>query len=238
MIYKNDSSKENVFIHKYLIRMISIFSFAIIFNFCLFYFMLPIANTEYKNTVWIYLIIFPLLAVYCAVLTFVFLKKNKKNFREYTFEITDNEIIVNENKLQKIIKISEIKEIRKIKEKKILIIGNAFSRIYTSEYLENAEEVFSRLSEITDIKKDKKEKVITILTWIIFIGFFIARFIPNVYVYIIFGTGFLVMSVISIYLLFCSSIKLWTKIIMIIFYGYTNFWIIMNIVKLIAKMCS
>ena len=236
MIYKYNESKEKEAVHKFIVKMGCIYGVAIIVNFVLFYFLLPFSDPNFQNIRWIFLILFPAMAVFCAFIIFFGVKRFRKNYRSYELEITDSKIIAVENSVRRELPLSEIKDIRQTGKNGLVVIGKSFTRIYITNYVESCEEITKKLSEIKEIKKDKKEKLIIAASWFFMIGLFAARFIPNIYVYCIFGFGFVVMSVISVYYVFCSGIKIFLKIVSALFYAYIDFQIIYTLIVVTKKI--
>ena len=212
MIYKNDSTKQKFFINRYKTRMFLIYGFAILFNFILFYIVLPKCRPDFEKIKYIFLVLFPVLACFCIFVVFFFSKKIKKIYEDYSFEISEDKFIVTDNKSVKNYEIKDINKIEQIKENKFIIYFNDRTRIYTSEFFDNQESFCNEISTIHEIKKSSKNKIINILSWIFCIGFFAARFIPNVWVYIFFAIGFIITSIIHSYQIIFSSSKPFAKI--------------------------
>lgn len=218
MVYKNDAAKLKNALRNFRTRMISIFAFAIVFNFILFYLVMPKIQPDMAAAKNIFLILFPLLALYCGVLVFIFGKKLKKDFFYYSIEITDDKIIETERKSVKEYPLLEVKKIKILRANKYLVIMNNSNRLYTSEFLENQEDFNERLTKIKEPQKGSFERNINTLSWVFCIGFFASRFIPNIWVYIVFSIGFIVVSIFAIYRGLHMNIKPGAKIFSIIFY--------------------
>ena len=216
MIYKNDSIKQKKCINKYKTKMFLIYGFAILFNFILFYVVLPKCRPDLEKIKYIFLILFPALACYCIFIVFLFSKKLKKNYVEYSFEISEDKFIVTDNKIIKNYEFKDINKIEQIKENKYIIYFNDHTRIVTSEFLENQENFYDDISKIHEIKKSSKNKIINILSWIFCIGFFTSRFIPNIWIYIFFAIGFIITSLINSYQIIFGNLKLLSKIYVVL----------------------
>jgi len=98
MIYKNDSTKIKMYINKYKTKMFLIYGSAILFNFILFYLVLPKYRPDFEKIKYVFLILFPALTCYCIFLVLLFSKKLKKNYVEYAFEVSENKFIVTDDK--------------------------------------------------------------------------------------------------------------------------------------------
>ncbi|HBB12904.1 MAG TPA: hypothetical protein DCZ76_01350 [Treponema sp.] len=238
MIYKNDSTKIKLFINKYKTKMFLIYGFAILFNFILFYLVLPKYRPDFEKIKYVFLILFPALACYCIFLVLLFSKKLKKNYVEYAFEVSENKFIVTDDKRINEYEFKDINKIEQIEENKFIIYFNNHTRIVTSEFLENKESFYNDISKIHEIKKSSKNKIINILSWIFCIGFFTSRFIPNIWVYIFFAIGFIITSIINSYQIIFSNSKLWSKIYIILFDLIFDTLIIFGLYKLFSRLIA
>ena len=236
MIYKNDSTKIKMFINKYKTKMFLIYGFAILFNFILFYLVLPKYRPDFEKIKYVFLILFPALACYCIFLVLLFSKKLKKNYVEYAFEVYENKFIVTDDKSINEYEFKDINKIEQIEENKFIIYFNNHTRIVTSEFLENKESFYNDISKIHEIKKSSKNKIINILSWVFCIGFFTSRFIPNIWVYIFFAIGFIITSIINSYQIIFSNSKLWSKIYIILFDLIFDTLIIFGLYKLFSRL--
>ena len=111
MVYKNDSTKQKLCINKYKTRMFLIYGFAILFNFILFYIVLPKSRPDLEKIKYIFLILFPGFACYCIFIVLLFSKKLKKNYVEYSFEISEDKFIITDNKSIKNYEFKDIKDL-------------------------------------------------------------------------------------------------------------------------------
>lgn len=238
MIYKNDSTKIKMFINKYKTKMFLIYGFAILFNFILFYLVLPKYRPDFERIKYVFLILFPALACYCIFLVLLFSKKLKKNYVEYAFEVSENKFIVTDDKSINEYEFKDINKIEQIEENKFIIYFNNHTRIVTSEFLENQESFYNDISKIHEIKKSSKNKIINILSWVFCIGFFTSRFIPNIWVYIFFAIGFIITSIINSYQIIFSNSKLWSKIYIILFDLIFDTLIIFGLYKLFSRLIA
>lgn len=238
MIYKNDSTKIKMFINKYKTKMFLIYGFAILFNFILFYLVLPKYRPDFEKIKYVFLILFPALACYCIFLVLLFSKKLKKNYVEYAFEVSENKFIVTDDKRINEYEFKDINKIEQIEENKFIIYFNNHTRIVTSEFLENKESFYNDISKIHEIKKSSKNKIINILSWVFCIGFFTSRFIPNIWVYIFFAIGFIITSIINSYQIIFSNSKLWSKIYIILFDLIFDTLIIFGLYKLFSRLIA
>lgn len=238
MIYKNDSTKIKMFINKYKTKMFLIYGFAILFNFILFYLVLPKYRPDFEKIKYVFLIFFPALACYCMFLVLLFSKKLKKNYVEYAFEVSENKFIVTDDKSINEYEFKDINKIEQIEENKFIIYFNNHTRIVTSEFLENKESFYNDISKIHEIKKSSKNKIINILSWVFCIGFFTSRFIPNIWVYIFFAIGFIITSIINSYQIIFSNSKLWSKIYIILFDLIFDTLIIFGLYKLFSRLIA
>lgn len=238
MIYKNDSTKIKLFINKYKTKMFLIYGFAILFNFILFYLVLPKYRPDFEKIKYVFLILFPALACYCIFLVLLFSKKLKKNYVEYAFEVSENKFIVTDDKRINEYEFKDINKIEQIEENKFIIYFNNHTRIVTSEFLENKESFYNDISKIHEIKKSSKNKIINILSWVFCIGFFTSRFIPNIWVYIFFAIGFIITSIINSYQIIFSNLKLWSKICIILFDLIFDTLIILGLYKLFSRLIA
>ena len=238
MIYKNDSTKIKMFINKYKTKMFLIYGSAILFNFILFYLVLPKYRPDFEKIKYVFLILFPALACYCIFLVLLFSKKLKKNYVEYAFEVSENKIIVTDDKSINEYEFKDINKIEQIEENKFIIYFNNHTRIVTSEFLENKESFYNDISKIHEIKKSSKNKIINILSWVFCIGFFTSRFIPNIWVYIFFAIGFIITSIINSYQIIFSNSKLWSKIYIILFDLIFDTLIIFGLYKLFSRLIA
>lgn len=238
MIYKNDSTKIKMFINKYKTKMFLIYGFAILFNFILFYLVLPKYRPDFEKIKYVFLILFPALACYCIFLVLLFSKKLKKNYVEYAFEVSENKFIVTDDKRINEYEFKDINKIEQIEENKFIIYFNNHTRIVTSEFLENKESFYNDISKIHEIKKSSKNKIINILSWFFCIGFFTSRFIPNIWVYIFFAIGFIITSIINSYQIIFSNLKLWSKIYIILFDLIFDTLIIFGLYKLFSRLIA
>lgn len=238
MIYKNDSTKIKMFINKYKTKMFLIYGFAILFNFILFYLVLPKYRPDFEKIKYVFLILFPALACYCIFLVLLFSKKLKKNYVEYAFEVSENKFIVTDDKRINEYEFKDINKIEQIEENKFIIYFNNHTRIVTSEFLENQESFYNDISKIHEIKKSSKNKIINILSWVFCIGFFTSRFIPNIWVYIFFAIGFIITSIINSYQIIFSNSKLWSKIYIILFDLIFDTLIIFGLYKLFSRLIA
>ena len=238
MIYKNDSTKIKMFINKYKTKMFLIYGSAILFNFILFYLVLPKYRPDFEKIKYVFLILFPALACYCIFLVLLFSKKLKKNYVEYAFEVSENKIIVTDDKSINEYEFKDINKIEQIEENKFIIYFNNHTRIVTSEFLENKESFYNDISKIHEIKKSSKNKIINILSWVFCIGFFTSRFIPNIWVYIFFAIGFIITSIINSYQIIFSNSKLWSKIYIILFDLIFDTLIIFGLCKLFSRLIA
>lgn len=238
MIYKNDSTKIKMFINKYKTKMFLIYGFAILFNFILFYLVLPKYRPDFEKIKYVFLILFPALACYCIFLVLLFSKKLKKNYVEYAFEVSENKFIVTDDKSINEYEFKDINKIEQIEENKFIIYFNNHTRIVTSEFLENKESFYNDISKIHEIKKSSKNKIINILSWFFCIGFFTSRFIPNIWVYIFFAIGFIITSIINSYQIIFSNSKLWSKIYIILFDLIFDTLIIFGLYKLFSRLIA
>lgn len=238
MIYKNDSTKIKMFINKYKTKMFLIYGFAILFNFILFYLVLPKYRPDFEKIKYVFLILFPALACYCIFLVLLFSKKLKKNYVEYAFEVSENKFIVTDDKRINEYEFKDINKIEQIEENKFIIYFNNHTSIVTSEFLENQESFYNDISKIHEIKKSSKNKIINILSWFFCIGFFTSRFIPNIWVYIFFAIGFIITSIINSYQIIFSNSKLWSKIYIILFDLIFDTLIIFGLYKLFSRLIA
>lgn len=238
MIYKNDSTKIKMFINKYKTKMFLIYGFAILFNFILFYLVLPKYRPDFEKIKYVFLILFPALACYCIFLVLLFSKKLKKNYVEYAFEVSENKFIVTDDKSINEYEFKDINKIEQIEENKFIIYFNNHTRIVTSEFLENQESFYNDISKIHEIKKSSKNKIINILSWVFCIGFFTSRFIPNIWVYIFFAIGFIITSIINSYQIIFSNSKLWSKIYIVLFDLIFDTLIIFGLYKLFSRLIA
>ena len=238
MIYKNDSTKIKMFINKYKTKMFLIYGSAILLNFILFYLVLPKYRPDFEKIKYVFLILFPALACYCIFLVLLFSKKLKKNYVEYAFEVSENKFIVTDDKLINEYEFKDINKIEQIEENKFIIYFNNHTRIVTSEFLENKESFYNDISKIHEIKKSSKNKIINILSWVFCIGFFISRFIPNIWVYIFFAIGFIITSIINSYQIIFSNSKLWSKIHIVLIDLIFDTLIILGLYKLFSRLIA
>ena len=238
MIYKNDSTKIKMFINKYKTKMFLIYGSAILFNFILFYLVLPKYRPDFEKIKYVFLILFPALACYCIFLVLLFSKKLKKNYVEYAFEVSENKFIVTDDKSINEYEFKDINKIEQIEENKFIIYFNNHTRIVTSEFLENKESFYNDISKIHEIKKSSKNKIINILSWFFCIGFFTSRFIPNIWVYIFFAIGFIITSIINSYQIIFSNSKLWSKIYIVLFDLIFDTLIILGLYKLFSRLIA
>lgn len=238
MIYKNDSTKIKMFINKYKTKMFLIYGSAILFNFILFYLVLPKYRPDFEKTKYVFLILFPALACYCIFLVLLFSKKLKKNYVEYAFEVSENKFIVTDDKSINEYEFKDINKIEQIEENKFIIYFSNHTRIVTSEFLENKESFYNDISKIHEIKKSSKNKIINILSWVFCIGFFTSRFIPNIWVYIFFAIGFIITSIINSYQIIFSNSKLWSKIYIVLFDLIFDTLIILGLYKLFSRLIA
>ena len=238
MIYKNDSTKIKMFINKYKTKMFLIYGSAILFNFILFYLVLPKYRPDFEKIKYVFLILFPALACYCIFLVLLFSKKLKKNYVEYAFEVSENKFIVTDDKSINEYEFKDINKIEQIEENKFIIYFNNHTRIVTSEFLENKESFYNDISKIHEIKKSSKNKIINILSWVFCIGFFISRFIPNIWVYIFFAIGFIITSIINSYQIIFSNSKLWSKIHIVLIDLIFDTLIILGLYKLFSRLIA
>ena len=225
-----------MFINKYKTKMFLIYGSAILFNFILFYLVLPKYRPDFEKIKYVFLILFPALACYCIFLVLLFSKKLKKNYVEYAFEVSENKIIVTDDKSINEYEFKDINKIEQIEENKFIIYFNNHTRIVTSEFLENKESFYNDISKIHEIKKSSKNKIINILSWVFCIGFFTSRFIPNIWVYIFFAIGFIITSIINSYQIIFSNSKLWSKIYIILFDLIFDTLIIFGLYKLFSRL--
>ncbi|MBR4246282.1 MAG: hypothetical protein IKQ13_04700 [Treponema sp.] len=238
MIYKNDSTKIKMFINKYKTKMFLIYGSAILFNFILFYLVLPKYRPDFEKIKYVFLILFPALACYCIFLVLLFSKKLKKNYVEYAFEVSENKFIVTDDKSINEYEFKDINKIEQIEENKFIIYFNNHTRIVTSEFLENKESFYNDISKIHEIKKSSKNKIINILSWVFCIGFFTSRFIPNIWVYIFFAIGFIITSIINSYQIIFSNSKLWSKIHIVLIDLIFDTLIIWGLYKLFSRLIA
>ena len=238
MIYKNDSTKIKTFINKYKTKMFLIYGSAILFNFILFYLVLPKYRPDFEKIKYVFLILFPALACYCVFLVLLFSKKLKKNYVEYAFEVSENKFIVTDDKSINEYEFKDINKIEQIEENKFIIYFNNHTRIVTSEFLENKESFYNDISKIHEIKKSSKNKIINILSWVFCIGFFTSRFIPNIWVYIFFAIGFIITSIINSYQIIFSNSKLWSKIHIVLIDLIFDTLIILGLYKLFSRLIA
>ncbi|MBQ5450731.1 MAG: hypothetical protein IIT57_11915 [Treponema sp.] len=238
MIYKNDSTKIKMFINKYKTKMFLIYGSAILFNFILFYLVLPKYRPDFEKIKYVFLILFPALACYCIFLVLLFSKKLKKNYVEYAFEVSENKFIVTDDKSINEYEFKDINKIEQIEENKFIIYFNNHTRIVTSEFLENKESFYNDISKIHEIKKSSKNKIINILSWVFCIGFFTSRFIPNIWVYIFFAIGFIITSIINSYQIIFSNSKLWSKIHIVLIDLIFDTLIIFSLYKLFSRLIA
>jgi hypothetical protein len=238
MIYKNDSTKIKMFINKYKTKMFLIYGSAILFNFILFYLVLPKYRPDFEKIKYVFLILFPALACYCIFLVLLFSKKLKKNYVEYAFEVSENKFIVTDDKSINEYEFKDINKIEQIEENKFIIYFNNHTRIVTSEFLENKESFYNDISKIHEIKKSSKNKIINILSWVFCIGFFTSRFIPNIWVYIFFAIGFIITSIINSYQIIFSNSKLWSKIHIVLIDLIFDTLIILGLYKLFSRLIA
>ena len=238
MIYKNDSTKIKMFINKYKTKMFLIYGFATLFNFILFYLVLPKYRPDFEKIKYVFLILFPALACYCIFLVLLFSKKLKKNYVEYAFEVSENKFIVTDDKSINEYEFKDINKIEQIEENKFIIYFNNHTRIVTSEFLENKESFYNDISKIHEIKKSSKNKIINILSWVFCIGFFTSRFIPNIWVYIFFAIGFIITSIINSYQIIFSNSKLWSKIHIVLIDLIFDTLIIFGLYKLFSRLIA
>ena len=238
MIYKNDSTKIKMFINKYKTKMFLIYGSAILFNFILFYLVLPKYRPDFEKIKYVFLILFPALACYCIFLVLLFSKKLKKNYVEYAFEFSENKFIVTDDKSINEYEFKDINKIEQIEENKFIIYFNNHTRIVTSEFLENKESFYNDISKIHEIKKSSKNKIINILSWVFCIGFFTSRFIPNIWVYIFFAIGFIITSIINSYQIIFSNSKLLSKIHIVLIDLIFDTLIIFGLYKLFSRLIA
>ena len=238
MIYKNDSTKIKMFINKYKTKMFLIYGSAILFNFILFYLVLPKYRPDFEKIKYVFLILFPALACYCIFLVLLFSKKLKKNYVEYAFEVSENKFIVTDDKSINEYEFKDINKIEQIEENKFIIYFNNHTRIVTSEFLENKESFYNDISKIHEIKKSSKNKIINILSWVFCIGFFTSRFIPNIWVYIFFAIGFIITSIINSYQIIFSNSKLLSKIHIVLIDLIFDTLIIFGLYKLFSRLIA
>ena len=238
MIYKNDSTKIKMYINKYKTKMFLIYGSAILFNFILFYLVLPKYRPDFEKIKYVFLILFPALTCYCIFLVLLFSKKLKKNYVEYAFEVSENKFIVTDDKSINEYEFKDINKIEQIEENKFIIYFNNHTRIVTSEFLENQESFYNDISKIHEIKKSSKNKIINILSWVFCIGFFTSRFIPNIWVYIFFAIGFIITSIINSYQIIFSNSKLWSKIHIVLIDLIFDTLIIFGLYKLFSRLIA
>ena len=227
-----------MFINKYKTKMFLIYGSAILFNFILFYLVLPKYRPDFEKIKYVFLILFPALACYCIFLVLLFSKKLKKNYVEYAFEVSENKFIVTDDKSINEYEFKDINKIEQIEENKFIIYFNNHTRIVTSEFLENKESFYNDISKIHEIKKSSKNKIINILSWVFCIGFFTSRFIPNIWVYIFFAIGFIITSIINSYQIIFSNSKLWSKIHIVLIDLIFDTLIIFGLYKLFSRLIA
>lgn len=227
-----------MFINKYKTKMFLIYGSAILFNFILFYLVLPKYRPDFEKIKYVFLILFPALACYCIFLVLLFSKKLKKNYVEYAFEVSENKFIVTDDKSINEYEFKDINKIEQIEENKFIIYFNNHTRIVTSEFLENKESFYNDISKIHEIKKSSKNKIINILSWVFCIGFFTSRFIPNIWVYIFFAIGFIITSIINSYQIIFSNSKLWSKIHIVLIDLIFDTLIIFSLYKLFSRLIA
>ena len=218
--------------------MFLIYGSAILFNFILFYLVLPKYRPDFEKIKYVFLILFPALACYCIFLVLLFSKKLKKNYVEYAFEVSENKFIVTDDKSINEYEFKDINKIEQIEENKFIIYFNNHTRIVTSEFLENKESFYNDISKIHEIKKSSKNKIINILSWVFCIGFFTSRFIPNIWVYIFFAIGFIITSIINSYQIIFSNSKLWSKIHIVLIDLIFDTLIIWGLYKLFSRLIA
>ena len=218
--------------------MFLIYGSAILFNFILFYLVLPKYRPDFEKIKYVFLILFPALACYCIFLVLLFSKKLKKNYVEYAFEVSENKFIVTDDKSINEYEFKDINKIEQIEENKFIIYFNNHTRILTSEFLENKESFYNDISKIHEIKKSSKNKIINILSWVFCIGFFTSRFIPNIWVYIFFAIGFIITSIINSYQIIFSNSKLWSKIHIVLIDLIFDTLIIFGLYKLFSRLIA
>lgn len=236
MVYKNDASKLRLAVRNYLVRMIGICSFAIAFNIILFFIVLPAVRPEMKDIQPVLSVAFLFVTVYCGVIIFVFCKKLRKNFADYSFQIDENRMVVHENNMTKEYAIADVSKIKILKKNKYLILMNNASRIYTSPFLEMQDEFEDALARIRMPEKGRSEKILNALSWFFVIGFLISRFIPNIWVYLFFSIGFVGISLVSIYMRLHMNIKPWVKAYVIIFYLFFDLLIVKSLLSVFKIM--
>ena len=157
-------------------------------------------------------------------------------FLEYSFEILDNEIKIYENGKLRNYKIIDIQKIEMIRENLYVIYMKNHNRFYTSEFLENIEDFICDISKIKKIEKSSFYKILSILSWIFCIGFFIGRFIKNIYIYVFFALGFLITSIINVYQIINSPVKFWTKIYTVCVYLFIDSFIVYVLYKIFISI--
>ena len=208
-----------------------IYGFGIIFNFVLFFFFLPKIRPDLEQVKYIFLFVFPALALFSAFIVYINSNKIKKIYLEHSFEVTDSKIIVTNNKIVNEYDFNELRKIEQIDKDKYALYMKNNNRIFTSEFLENKEKLYEELSNLKEIQKSSKIKIISILSFVFCVGFFTRRFIPNLWIYIFFALGFLITSIISVYQNIFTNIKLWIKIYLIVFYLFIDTFIIYALYK-------
>ena len=231
MLYRNEPENLKLAVRKYIIKMSLIYGFGIIFNFVLFFFCLPKIRPDLEQVKYIFLFVFPALALFSAFIVYINSKKIKDIYSDHSFEITDGRIIVVNNKIKNEYNLNELKKIEQIDKDKYALYMKNNNRIFTSEFLENKEKLYEELSSLKEIQKSSKNKIFSILSIIFCVGFFTSRFIPNLWIYIFFALGFLVTSIISVYQNIFTNNKLWVKIYLIVFYLFIDTSIIYALYK-------
>lgn len=239
MIFKNDIKKQSKFVKKYIIKMSLIFGFSILINAILFIVVLPKIRQDLANIQNIMAIAFSCLVVYCSFMVYLFSKKVKKNYEEYACEISGNTISVYENGINKKYAIEDIKNIQEVSKDKYKITFKNNSALYTSELLEQFEEFKKIICSVQEPKqKTLSNQVFNILSCFFCIGFFLSRFIPNLYMWFFFAIGFVVTSIMSTYKILQMNIKIWIKIYHIVFYLFINGLIINALITVLKRMLA
>lgn len=219
MVFKNDKNKLSKYIKNYILRLSLIYCFSILFNVIIFIFIVPRIRPDFAGVRIPLGIAFICLAIFCGIMLFIGQNKFKKSFLNYSCEIDDNLITIYENGMKKTYGITELSNIYETSKKKYKLVFKNKSVLFISDSLENIEEFQKILFSIKTPKQTiVSNRIYNLLSWIFCIGFFISRFIPNLYVWFFFAIGFVITSIISTYKILVMNVKTWIKIYQVLFY--------------------
>lgn len=166
MIYKNNVESEKKFFKRYYLTtgipmLVFLPLFFLLLNFSFD------SRSDLADAKWIVYLSFIITVVFMMILYFICVKIQKKNYKNYKLEISEEEIISGNNKYQKCIKMTDLAKIDFIKNDKIVIWDVNVNCIVITSFVDGFSEIEdllkSKVIKEENVKLLKKNRIIKII---------------------------------------------------------------------------